>query len=286
MSEFTMATRTRCRPLAFLRYRARMDVTTPVLGRTNADPSQFKRPSDRAIKLLNFREVGGTPCADGRRVRRSRLFRSATPDFATPTDLLFLERLGVRTVLDLRTEPERRESPLRNVRVHTIPILTQVWDPGSIAATSLPPERFLADRYLEMCELGAERIAECFAVLAESSASPALVHCTAGKDRTGVLVALLLASFGVDTRVIAEDYAMSALAMAELVALIRDQTPERLDAMVSQPSAFLSAPRETMHLFLADLAARYGSATRFLLGAGITEEHLDALAEHFTAVVR
>ncbi len=262
-----------------------MDANSAVLRHRDSG-RQFERAADRAVRLLNFREVGGTPCADGRRVRRGRLFRSATPDFATPTDLLFVERLGIRTVLDLRTEPERRESPLRNLQVHSIPILTQVWDPGSIAASTLPPERFLADRYVEMCELGAERIAECFNLLANSAASPALVHCTAGKDRTGVLVALLLATFGVDSRTIAEDYALSALAMPELVALIRDQTPERLDAMVSQPSSFLSAPQETMHLFLVDLATRYGSATRFLLHAGVSEDQLDALAEHFTAPIR
>ena len=263
-----------------------MDATAAVLGRTYDDALAFMRPSDRAVKLLNFREVGGTPCADGRRVRRGRLFRSATPDFATPTDLLFLERLGVRTVLDLRTEPERRDSPLQKLQVHAIPVLAQVWDPGSIVATTVSPERFLADRYLEMCELGADRIAQCFGVLADSSTSPALIHCTAGKDRTGVLVALLLAALGVDVRGIAEDYAMSALAMPELVALIRDQSPEGLDAMVSQPSAFLSAPQQTMHLFLGELSIRFGSATRFLLHAGVSEEQLDALADHFTEVVR
>ena len=263
-----------------------MDANSAVLRFDRDDVPRFERPADRAVRLLNFREVGGTPCADGHRVRRGRLFRSATPDFATPTDVLFVERLGIRTVLDLRTEPERRLSPLRNLDVHSIPILTQVWDPGSIAASTLPPERFLADRYLEMCELGAARIAECFGLLADSVASPALVHCTAGKDRTGVLVALLLSAFGVDHRVIAEDYAMSALAMPELIALIRDQTPERLDAMIGQPSSYLSAPQATMHLFLADLDDRYGSATRYLSHAGVSENQLDALAEHFTAPVR
>lgn len=263
-----------------------MDASPTLLGAATDDAVRYPRPADRAIRLLNFREVGGAPCADGRRVRRGRLFRSATPDFATPTDLIFLERLGIRTVLDLRTEPERRVSPFIDLRVHSIPILTQVWDPGSIAASTLPPDRFLADRYLEMCELGADRIAECLGVLAESPASPALVHCTAGKDRTGVLVALLLSALGVNRRAIAEDYALSALAMAELIALIRDQSPERLDAMVSQPSSFLSAPQEAMQTFLRDLTDRYGSPTRYLIHAGVTEEQLDALAEHFTAPLR
>ena len=220
----------------------------------NTSPSEsstitFARASDRAVRLLNLRDVGGVKCADGRRVRRGRLFRSATPDFATPADVATLERLGIRAVLDLRTAPERTypvpaadgssdgttqwttRAPLGHFAVHTIPLLTQLWDPGMLAATNARADRFLADRYLEMCERGAPMIVECFQLLANERATPILVHCTAGKDRTGVLVALLLATLGVTNSDIADDYSLSALAMPELVALIRDHTPERIDAI-------------------------------------------------------
>lgn len=242
------------------------------------------RPSskDRAIRVLNFRDVGGFACAEGRRVRRGRLFRSATPDFATPTDVLFLERLGIRTVLDLRTSPERRMSPLTSFDIRHLPLLTQVWDPGMLSNTAMSADRFLADRYLDMTEAGAVAIAECFHLLAETPRSPALVHCTAGKDRTGVLVALVLSSLGVAHTAIAEDYGLSSLAMPELVGLIRDHTPDGLDAMVSQPSAFLSSPQRAMDLLLGDLAARHGSTVGYLHSIGVHDGVLDTLAEQFT----
>ena len=262
----------------------------------------FATATDRAVRLLNLRDVGGVKCADGRRVRRGRLFRSATPDFATPADVATLERLGIRVVLDLRTAPERTypvppsgatsdgttrwvpRQPLSHFAVHTIPLLTQLWDPGMLASTNARADRFLADRYLAMCERGAPMIVECFSLLANERATPILVHCTAGKDRTGVLVALLLATLGVTKSDIADDYSLSALAMPELVALIRDHTPERIDAMVNQPAAFLSAPSDAMHLFLDDIERRFGSANGYLESIVVESHVIDTLFDQFTAL--
>ena len=265
-------------------------------------PPPLDQASDRAIRLLNFRDIGGVKCEVGRRVRRGRLFRSATPDFATPSDVALLERFGVRTVLDLRTSPERvylepqaqnnpevasnwtTRTPLKNFCIHNVPMLTELWDPGMLASTTLRPERFLADRYLEMCEFGADMVAACFRTLADHRTTPVLVHCTAGKDRTGVLVALLLSSLGVSDESIADDYSLSALAMPELVALIRDNTPERIDAMVNQPAAFLSSPVEAMLIFLTELRNRYGSVIGYLHQAGVDDASLDILADHLTTL--
>ena len=270
---------------------------TKSFAESDLDPSA--RAADRAVRLLNLRDVGGVQCAEGRRVRRGRLFRSATPDFATPADVATLERLGIRAVLDLRTEPERMypvrraesdpgewvsHSPLDRFAVHRVAMLTQLWDPGTLASTNVRPERFLADRYLEMCELGAPSIAECVRLLAGDQFTPALVHCTAGKDRTGVLVALLLSTLGVTNADIADDYSLSALAMPELVALIRDHTPERMDAMVNQPSAFLSSPSKAMHLFLDELASRHGSIVGYFGSIGVEPHTIDVLFDRFTSI--
>jgi protein-tyrosine phosphatase len=102
-------------------------------------------------------------------------------------------------------------------------------------------------------------------------------HCAAGKDRTGVLAALVLSLLGVDDDVIATDYGLSRLGMDRMLAYVRANHPERADTMSDQPAAFLDAPEAAMRLFLDDLRARHGSVEAYAASVGADAAVVEAL---------
>jgi protein-tyrosine phosphatase len=114
------------------------------------------------------------------------------------------------------------------------------------------------------------------AVIAEADNAPVVVHCVAGKDRTGVVVALTLAALGVDEQDIAEDYALTTVATGRFIEHMRRVNP----ALATMPERFLISPAEAMLLFLGDLRRQHGSVRDYLLGSGLSEAHLAALEAH------
>src|SRR4051794_38978193 len=166
--------------------------------------------------IFNLRDVGGYAGHDGRTVRWRRLLRSDSLHRLDAAEQQFAA-LGVRTVIDLRRANEiaafGRGPQFDGLVYHHIAPEHAEWsdvplDPGGDNA------RWLADRYLELAEDGAEGLAEAMRVIADADAAPLVVHCAAGKDRTGVVCALTLAVLGVADRDIAEDYALSTAASA------------------------------------------------------------------------
>jgi len=225
--------------------------------------------------VFNLRDLGGYAGASGRTVRWRTLFRG---DGVHRLDPAVFAELGVRTVLDLRTEGEIRERGRAegDHAWHHLPVLRTIWDPSTVSP-ELAAERFLADRYLDMLEEGAESLASAVRLLAVPDALPAVFHCAAGKDRTGVLAALVLSLLGVDDDVIAADYGLSRLGMDRMVEYIRVTYPDRFDAMSDQPAAFLGAPEAAMHLFLDELRARHGSVEAYVEAGGVDAAVVDAL---------
>jgi hypothetical protein len=226
--------------------------------------------------VFNLRDLGGYAGAGGRTIRWRTLFRADGVHRLPPE--AFVE-LGIRTVLDLRTEAEiveRGKADAGDHEWHHLPVIHTIWDPASFTPEQTA-ERFLADRYLVMTEEGADSLAAALRMLARPERTPALFHCAAGKDRTGVLAALVLSLAGVDDDVIAADYGLSRLGMDRLVAFVRDTYPERLDSMSDQPSAFLDAPEEAMKLFLADVRERHGSIEGYAASIGVGMDTVEAL---------
>lgn len=217
--------------------------------------------------LNNFRDVGGVDTRDGSRVARGRLYRSDTLTRLSPADLGTFDAMGIRTVFDLRRRAEIAEfgrvpDALGRRYVNLSPD-HELWEPVPYDE-SAGPARFLADRYLEIAVDGAEAIAGIVGLLAEPGTCPAVVHCFAGKDRTGVLVGIILGLLGVDDDAIADDYALS-----------KDWTGTlTLDDV---PSQWLAAPREAMTLFLRDVRARFGSVDGYATSVGITGIGIAAL---------
>ncbi|MFC0530111.1 tyrosine-protein phosphatase [Phytohabitans kaempferiae] len=228
---------------------------------------------------FNFRDVGGYLGLEGRAVRWRRLFRSDSLHRLDRGDADAFVALGVRTVIDLR----RPREVTRDGRVPAYDGLGyrhihpehQDWD-------EIPYEekigvaRYLANRYHDLAEQGSVGISAAVGVIADEAASPVVVHCVAGKDRTGVVCALTLSVLGVSDEDIAADYALSTAASVRFTEFLKGrQVPVH-----EVPQPYFSSPAEAMLLFLRELRERHGSAEGYLMAAGVKPEQLDNLRTH------
>ncbi len=194
------------------------------------DESPLRRTSARRIRIelegpINFRDLGGPPALGGT-VRHGVAYRADGLHTMTLADLeTVFGRLAVTTVIDLRTQDERVDPGLglladSSVTNHHVPILDQtssVWAGGTVR---------LADLYRSMLGESADRFARAVHLIARAD-GPVVFHCAAGKDRTGLVAALVLGLLGVDDRDICDDYA----ATGEVAAQLR----QRIEAMAADP---------------------------------------------------
>lgn len=229
-------------------------------------------------EVFNFRELGGYRGAGGRNVRRGVLYRADSLSGLRGTDLATFLGLDIRTVLDLRdTESIHRhgrvpESPGRlyvNVQPHNVRFTWRDYRDGM----DLP--RFIADRYLDMAAESKPHFARALRLLAEPQRLPAVFHCQVGRDRTGVLAALVLALLGVDDQSIAEDYALSEHAERRFEAWQRSRDPHAR----ADPAHLVATPAEAMLLFLAGLRSRYGGAAGYAREAAVNADVIERLRE-------
>lgn len=229
--------------------------------------------------LFNFRDVGGLTGHDGRRVRAGRLYRSDSLHRIDETDRAAFTALGIRTVIDLRRPTE----VARDGRVPAYDGLTyrhvhpehrnwaeQRYEAGTDMA------RYLADLYVDLARTGTAGLAEAVGVIADGASAPVVVHCVAGKDRTGIVCGLTLAVLGVADEDIAADYALSTEASERFQAWVTTTMPD----LPPLPPPFLASPAEAMLLFLTELRAGHGSVEDYLRHTGVTDAQLDALRTH------
>jgi protein-tyrosine phosphatase len=238
---------------------------------------------DRSIAfgvVFNVRDLGGLPAAGGRSVRPRQLFRADGVHRLSGDDLELARTLELRTVLDLRTaeEVERGRFPVEQLPVawHHLPLLRRMWSEDDLRPTD-GAARFLAERYLAMVEQSGPTLGRAVELLA--GGTPALFHCAAGKDRTGVVAAFLLGLLGVAHDEIATDYHQSAANMAAFQQWIRDEHPEAADAMTQQPPEYLDAPPEAMLGFLEAIDRRHGSMEGLATDLGIGSATVTRLRE-------
>ena len=227
----------------------------------------------------NFRDVGGYAAGEGRTVRWRRLFRADSLHRLAGDDLAAFTALGVRTVIDLRRSFEIERAG-RVPEADGLVYLNAVLEHVDWVDVPHPPEivheRWLADRYLNFTEDGRAGLAAALGVIADPEAAPAVVHCMAGKDRTGVVCALAFSLLGVSDDDIATDYSLTEVSMRSLTEYLRQHNP----VAVEGNDHMFDSPREAMLLFLADLRDRHGSVTGFVHEIGITDEQIAALRGH------
>jgi protein tyrosine/serine phosphatase len=226
---------------------------------------------------FNFRDVGGYVGLDGRTVRWGRLYRSDSLHRIDDADREAFHELGVRTVVDLRrpreVERDGRVPEYDGLAYHHIHPEHEEWGRYDPAETL---ERYLADRYADLAETGAAGIGAALTVIADPSNAPVVVHCVAGKDRTGIVCALTLALLGVDDGAVADDYALSTEASARFSVWIRETMPGEAEL----PPPFLSSPAAAMALFLADLRERYDGVEGYARHAGVAADEIASLRDH------
>ncbi|MEU4337791.1 tyrosine-protein phosphatase [Micromonospora lupini] len=212
-------------------------------------------------RLHNFRDLGGYRTDDGRSVRWGLLYRSDSLGKLSGADLDRFQALGVRTVIDLRYPWEiaaRGRAPeINGVAWHNLSIEHRPYD-QAVIDPAVDPWRHLADRYAEVAEDGVAELREALDVIVAADA-PLVFHCASGKDRTGLLAALLLALLGVDEEQIAADFALTELATARLVADWQALNPDRVLVW----PGYGRAPEAIIRHFLADLSAAYGSVVGY-----------------------
>jgi len=220
--------------------------------------------------LVNFRDLGGLRAAGGV-VRPGVLFRSDSLAYATPGDAeRLVGELGVATVIDLRGEYEVEQlgrGPLHEAAV----------DYYAAPIADVSGAEDLVGHYLAMLEERGEVLAGTVRLLGRPGALPAVFHCEAGCDRTGVLAAVVLSLLGVPDAVIAADYAATAAAMPtihERVAVVVDRLglpPRPPSVLVWEPEAAMMA--RTLELVRQRWGGMHGWARAF----GITPAELAAL---------
>ena len=222
-------------------------------------------------RLHNFRDLGGYAAEGGRTVRWGVLYRSDSLSKLDGEDWDRFRALGVRTVIDLRYPWEiaarGRVPDSETLAYFNLSIEHRPYDQAEIDP-EVDPWRFLADRYAEVALDGVKELEQALEVIA-STDGPLVFHCASGKDRTGLLAALVLSLLGVCEDQIAEDFALTELSTDRLVADWRAANPHR----TLRWPGYGRAPAEVIQLFLADLAARHGSVHRYATDQlGVTPE--------------
>jgi protein tyrosine/serine phosphatase len=221
---------------------------------------------------FNFRDLGGYGTRDGRTVRARRLFRADGPHALTDADARRLGDLGVTTIIDLRmpTEAAERGHYAGHLpHATTYPLsMTDVLPDSDELPSWIDPE-FVAVRYREMLDAGHEAVSETLAILTDPDAYPAMIHCSAGKDRTGILSAIVLGVLGVPDETIVEDYALSGAAMHQLVEHFRRTYPDATEHLSRITPALVAADPAAMRGFLDLLAADFGSIDGYVTDLGL-----------------
>lgn len=226
---------------------------------------------------MNFRDLGGYSTRNGRTVAWRRIFRSGEFSRITREDYQRLkEEIKLATVIDLRSDFEVKRQGLgllaeAGVKYLNVPFIP---DGSSLEADVRRFSTFnnMGQFYLDIIrDKGyGNRINEAMEIIAGAENHPLVFHCAIGKDRTGILAAMLLSLVGVPDKDIIEDYTLSGPYMEELLAQIKNN-PKAAENVPQVPDYFWKAAPESMEIFLTTLRQEYGSIPGYLESMGSTD---------------
>jgi protein tyrosine/serine phosphatase len=237
---------------------------------------------------LNVRDLGGLPTEDGRRIRDGAVVRSDNIRALTEEGWRALEKHGVARIVDLRWPEEKEDDPPRELEIDVVhvPVLGEGYDPEYVAELDehLQSVDEIADHYawsyLDFLERYRARFGQAIAAVADADGT-VLVHCLGGKDRTGLVSALLLRLAGVGLDTIGLDYAASGPNLeprsVKWIAEAQDDVEREKRRLLSD------TPAEGIVRVLEEIERRYGDVAGYLRAAGVTDAQLDRLQERLVA---
>jgi protein-tyrosine phosphatase len=230
---------------------------------------------------INVRDLGGLPTEDGGRTRFGSVIRADSVGLLSPDGWQALADAGVTRIIDLRQEFEAVDDPPRELAIDVVdvPIFDDLDDEdwatvealSAGASTHAESQRSV---YLHFLERARHRFVAAVAAVAAACEGAVVVHCHGGKDRTGIVAALLLRLAGVPIDEIATDYALSGERLRPrhetwFASAETDEERARIERIAATPS-------EAMHAVLETLDQQYGGVERYLLDGGLPPETLEA----------
>ena len=233
---------------------------------------------------FNFRDIGGYLNQDGRRVKKGLYFRAGRQDRMTKKDLAQLSDLNISTQIDLRKREEvldQGKGPLEDMGAKYINI-SVIPEGGSDKLNKLVGDTGISGkRYLGYLEFGPTSWLRLFGILADEENLPVLLHCTAGKDRTGVSTAFLLSILGVSRDIIEADYLLTNLDT--------ERQADFIESTVGYPEGYnrekmisiAGVPKDAMKDFLDGVESKWGSVVEYLEKIGVTQEQMDRVRLNF-----
>ena len=237
---------------------------------------------------FNFRDIGGYLNQDGQQVKKGLYFRTGRQDRMTDRDLLKLSELKISTQIDLRKPDEvldQGKGPLEAMGAKYINIAV-IPEGGSDQLSRLVGDTGISGkRYLGYLEFGPTSWLRLFGILADESNLPVVLHCTAGKDRTGVSTAFLLSILGVSRDVIEEDYLLTNLDT--------ERQADFIERTVGYPDGYdrkkminvAGVPNDAMKDFLDGVESKWGSVVEYLKKIGITKNQMHKIRQNFLETI-
>jgi protein-tyrosine phosphatase len=231
---------------------------------------------------FNFRDIGGYQGLNGRKVRWGLYFRAGRQDRMTQSDLQRVAEFGIKTQIDLRRSDEIRDQSRGPLEVMGS---RYAWHPvmpndGSQRLNNMVGDTGISGkRYLGYLDFDPAPWRGIFDVMADAGQQPLLIHCTAGKDRTGVTTALLLSILGVDRAVIEADYVLTNRECERQVSFI-ESSQGIPDGMTRETLLHATGvPEDAMGVFLDGLEKNHGGALNYLISIGVDEVQQQAIQD-------
>ncbi|WP_323039308.1 tyrosine-protein phosphatase [Gemmobacter sp.] len=236
--------------------------------------------------VLNLRDLGGYRTRRGYQTRWRSLYRGAGLHTMRPEGDAVLRDAGLRSVIDLRSHHEALEEPnplaiAPGVAYHPIPLFDDL-APTIKQVKARNSDDLLLDLYMEALNAQSGAVRAVLATIAAAPEGAVLFHCTAGKDRTGIIAALLLGAADVERDDIVADYAQTGANIVPLVERLLARTRANGGDPVTH-ARFLRCEAPTMEAMLDHIERRHGSISGYLADIGLTVSDIEALRDRLLA---